>query len=119
VPATATDAVSLARLLPPPRHAHPATDPAVVFVHEDTEDTAGAASVVFAFNLTAEHLRVRRVVRGQEVCVELAPRGAACRWWAGDAFAAATGTAGLELLPPPPVAAFPSGPIDIEETLWT
>jgi hypothetical protein len=116
VPPAATDVASLAGLLPAPRHAHPATDPAVVFVHADA---TGEASTVFAFSLSAEPVRVRRRVRGQEVCVDLPARGAACWRWAGDGFAPATGTAGLEPLPPPPVAAFPSRPTDAEEASWT
>lgn len=99
---SAADAAGLARLLPAPRYAHPATDPAVVFVHVDQ---SGEPVQVFAFNLAAEHQTVRRWVRGHEVCVELAPRGAACLAWTGDGFAPAAATAGLEPLPPPPVAA--------------
>jgi hypothetical protein len=103
----ATPADALARLLPPPRYAHPDTDPAVVFVHADA---SGEPAAVFAFNLAAAHHTVRRIVRGRQVCVELPPRGAACLWWTGDAFAVAAGTAGLEQLPPPPVSAYPSRP---------
>ncbi|MEJ3745092.1 beta-galactosidase [Actinomycetes bacterium KLBMP 9797] len=88
--------------LPPPRYAHPATDPAVVFVHVDQ---TGEPATVFAFNLAAEHRTVRRWVRGHEVHVELAPRGAACLAWTGSGFAPAATTAGLEPLPPAPVAA--------------
>ncbi|WP_345536648.1 beta-galactosidase [Phytohabitans rumicis] len=109
----AMPADALARLLPAPRYAHPATDPAVVLVHADA---AGEPAAVFAFNLAAEHHTVRRTVRGRQVCVELPPRGAACLWWTGDAFAVAAGTAGLEPLPPPPVSAFPSRPHATKET---
>ncbi len=97
-----TDAVSLARLLPAPRYAHPESGPAVVFVHEDGQ---GQPVAVFAFNLTAEAQAVSRVVRGREVRAELPPHAATYLCWVDGEFVAAASTARLA-----PAHAFPVPP---------
>ncbi|MCA2211817.1 beta-galactosidase [Jidongwangia harbinensis] len=108
---------TLPRLLPPPRYAHPDSDPGVVFVHEDAD---GVPMGLFAFNPADRSVTVRRTVSGRTVAVELAPAGAAylCAPSAGAAFEVAAATTDVELPPFPPTSAAVALSALTEETSW-
>ncbi|MEV0729296.1 beta-galactosidase [Polymorphospora sp. NPDC050346] len=89
----APDRTPLLRLLPPPRHAHPDTDPAVAFVHVDA---AGQPLAMFVFNLGPRPVTVRRTLRGAAVAVEVPPHGAVCLRHTGTGFTPAAVSADLD-----------------------
>jgi hypothetical protein len=114
--ALAADRAALLRILPPPRHAHPATDPAVVIVHADPR---GEPMSVFVFNIGAEHATVRRTLAGAATTVEAPPRSAVLLRRSGEGFQGfirVAATAELDPPPPPPPAAFARVAASIEET---
>jgi hypothetical protein len=96
-------AETLPRLLPPPRYAHPATDPGVAFIHEDP---SGRPVGVFAFNPTDQAVCVRRKLGDRDVAVDLAPFGAA--YLHAPTFEVAVATTDVEVPLFPPVAISPS-----------
>ncbi|WP_433088108.1 beta-galactosidase [Dactylosporangium sp. CA-052675] len=112
-PLAARDRAPLLRMLPAARHAHPATDPAVVLVHTGPDGTARS---VFVFNLGAEHATVRRAIGGDTVSVEVPPRSAALLRRTGDRFSRIITSAELDPPPPPPPGIFATVPASIEES---
>ncbi|GLK99197.1 beta-galactosidase [Dactylosporangium matsuzakiense] len=113
-PLATRDRASLLAMLPPARHAHAATDPAVVLVHSGPD---GAGRSVYMFNLGAEHATVRRTIDGLPVSAEVPPRSAALLRRAGDRFSRVITSAELDPPPPPPPAIFATVPLSTEEGL--